>query len=138
MSLPAARNGIRDGLLILWPILLVFDTGGQLALKLGSSALIGKAFGPAWFGAILSSPFVWAAIGCYLCAFATWMLILHRSDLSFAFPITALVYITVLLASWLLLGEAVNAWRWLGVALIVAGVWLGGQEEAELAAEDRS
>ncbi len=123
----SAQRFWRNGAFFLWPLLLLSDTGGQLGLKLGSAAVAGHAFGPAWIWAAAGSIWVWAALGCYLCSFVLWMLILHRSDLSFAFPITALVYIAVLLACWLFLGEHVGFWRCAGVALIVAGVFLGGR-----------
>jgi drug/metabolite transporter (DMT)-like permease len=56
--------------------------------------------------------------------FANWILVLSRADLSFAQPITALSYVTVSGASYVILGEELPWPRMTGVALIVAGVWL--------------
>lgn len=107
-------------LLIAWPMLLGFDTASQLAFKVGSAALVG-AVGLAWFTAVLTSPWIIAGIAGYLGSFAAWMLILRRTDLSLAFPMTALAYVSVLVASQLLLGETVDMLRWAGVICIVSG-----------------
>ncbi len=130
------RHRLFTPLVLPWLLLLSCDTGGQLSLKLGSAAVEGLPFGLPWIATAVSSPFVWLGMSCYLGSFLSWMLILHRSNLSFAFPITALVYVNVLLASWLLLGESVNVWRWVGVAVIVTGVAIGGGDRPPQAAGD--
>jgi len=113
----------------LWLLLLLFDTGGQLSLKLGSHGLEGLAIGPAWFAAAFASGWVWSGLACYSVSFAIWMRILQETPLSIAFPITALVYISVLLASWAALGEAIQPLRWFGVSVIVLGVLILGRDE---------
>ncbi|HYM31136.1 MAG TPA: EamA family transporter [Candidatus Cybelea sp.] len=111
----------------LWTLLLLSDTGGQLFLKLGSSAVAGLPFGSGWIAHAATAPWVLAGVACYASSFFMWMVILNRTSLSFAFPVTALVYITVLLASWFALGEVIDGWRWTGVAVILFGVFvLGG------------
>lgn len=112
-------NG-RLTLMVAWPMLIGFDTVSQLALKIGSAALV-DTDGLAWFAAMVCSPWIVGGIAGYLGSFAAWMLILRRSDLSLAFPMTALAYVSVLIASQLLLGEAVDLLRWVGVACIVSG-----------------
>lgn len=110
-------------LAVAWPLLLAFDTLGQLSLKLGSAGLTGAA-GLAWLAAALRSPWVLAGVLGYVGSFFAWMQILRRLDLSVAFPMTAMSYVTVLLAAHGLLGETVDARRWLGVACIVGGFLL--------------
>jgi drug/metabolite transporter (DMT)-like permease len=118
-----------DRLFLLWVLLLLSDTGGQLFLKLGSASVVGLAFGPDWIAHAATAPWVLAGIACYAGSFLLWMIILNQSSLSFAFPVTALVYISVLLASWLALGESIDLWRWIGVTTILIGVFvLGGDE----------
>lgn len=112
-------NG-RLTLMVAWPMLIGFDTASQLALKIGSGALVDTG-GLAWFAAVLSSPWIICGIAGYLGSFAAWMLILRRTDLSLAFPMTALAYVSVLVASQVLLGETVDLLRWAGVACIVGG-----------------
>jgi drug/metabolite transporter (DMT)-like permease len=55
------------------------------------------------------------------------MRVLARADLSFAQPITALSYITVLVLSRLALHEKVSLPKILGTALILLGVFLISQ-----------
>jgi drug/metabolite transporter (DMT)-like permease len=72
----------------------------------------------------LGSWWVWAGIGCYILAFLIWLHILRWVPLSIAFPLVSLVHVSVPLGSWLFLGEIINPWRWLGIALIITGIWL--------------
>ena len=112
----------------LWILLLLFDTGGQLSLKLGSHAVEGLSLGGPWFDAAVTSGWVWSGLACYGLSFATWLLILQVTPLSMAFPITALVYITVLLVSWMGLGESIQPMRLVGVAVIIFGVYVLGRD----------
>lgn len=112
-------NG-RPTLMIAWPMLIGFDTVSQLALKVGSDALIGTT-GITWLVAVLCSPWIIGGVAGYLGSFAAWMLILRRTDLSLAFPMTALAYVSVLITSQVLLGETVDLVRWVGVTCIVSG-----------------
>ena len=60
----------------------------------------------------------------YAVSFFGFMALLSIRDVSFAVPATALGYVLeTLLARWFL-HETVNARRWLGAALVVAGVCL--------------
>lgn len=115
----------------LWLALLATDTITQIALKLGSGALNGVDFGVDWVTVAVASPWTWAAALSYLGAFVTWMMILRSTPLSMAFPLSAMAYPAVVAASWLLLGETVDALRWCGVAFIVAGVVLIGGESSD-------
>jgi drug/metabolite transporter (DMT)-like permease len=83
-----------------------------------------------WLLAVAANTGVWLAIACYIAAFFVWMLILRRSHLSLAFPLSSLVFVGVLLGSWLWLGEHISVLHWLGVAVIMAGIVLlaGGEE----------
>ncbi len=54
------------------------------------------------------------------------MALLSWADLSFVVPVTAIGYALSALAGQLLLHEAVGLRRWIGIAMIVAGVVLVG------------
>lgn len=110
--------------------MLILDTAGQLALKRGSDALAGVPFGSEWFFAAGASWGVMTGLACYALSFLLWLLILNRTALSFAFPLTALLQLTVFAAAVVVLGEPVDALRSGGCALIVLGVWLLGGDEA--------
>lgn len=52
---------------------------------------------------------------------ALWYLLLKTLPLGVAVPLLGANYIMIALAGWLIFGEKVNARRWLGTALVVAG-----------------
>jgi drug/metabolite transporter (DMT)-like permease len=51
-----------------------------------------------------------------------WLAFMSRMDLSFAFPMTSISNVTILLASHFLLHEHVSPRRWWGVLLILVGI----------------
>jgi multidrug transporter EmrE-like cation transporter len=121
---------------LLWAALLTIETATQLAFKAGSERLDAADGNSSWLNAVflwmiaaLTTPQVWLAILGYLATFVVWMLILQRMDLSKAFPITALCYVTVPVFAWLIFGEATSPARAAGIAFIVAGVVLLGCEK---------
>jgi multidrug transporter EmrE-like cation transporter len=115
-------------LLGLWVAFLAIECTAQIGLKLGSGALEDLPFGVQWLATAFSSGWVQIGIVCYLLAFAFWMLILDRMDLSHAFPLSGTVYVVVLLASAIGLHEHLTPLHWAGVGLIMAGVWVMGQD----------
>jgi len=114
-----------------WGLLLALDVAIQVAMKLAGDQLHGIAPGPDWLSAALSSWLVWVSLAGYLATFVLWLAILHSSPLSAAFPATALVYVFVPLCGWLLLGENFSAGQAAGIALILAGVFLQRDTNAQ-------
>ena len=53
-----------------------------------------------------------------------WIWCLQNIELNRAYPFTALAYVIVPVASWVLLGESVNKKMGLGISLICLGVFL--------------
>jgi drug/metabolite transporter (DMT)-like permease len=119
----------RLGTLILWALLISFESAGQIASKVGGDQLGQMDFTLHWLLAVADNPGVWVAIGCYIGAFFVWMLILRRSSLSLAFPLSSLVFVGVLLGSWLGLGEQISVLHWVGVVVIMGGVALLAEGE---------
>jgi uncharacterized membrane protein len=68
----------------------------------------------------------WVAVGVSL--LILWLLssmaLLSWADLSYVLPVTAIGYVLVALTAKIFLQEQISAWRWVGIALIVAGVAL--------------
>lgn len=58
--------------------------------------------------------------------FFNWMMVISRSDISFAQPITALSYVVVAALAAFYFGEHFSATRGAAILLILAGVWLIG------------
>lgn len=114
----------RLGTIVLWVLLIGFESAGQIATKVGGDQLGQMAFSIQWLLAVAVNPGVLLAIACYFAAFFAWMLILRRSSLSLAFPLSSLVFVVVLLGSWLGLGEQISLLHWMGVAVIIGGIAL--------------
>jgi multidrug transporter EmrE-like cation transporter len=108
---------------------LAFDTGVQITFKLAARELGDGVLDADWLAAAATSPTVWCAILLYLTVFVLWMQILQQIDLSRAFPLTALTYVTVPAAGLLFFHESVGLVQAGGIALILAGVVLIGRNE---------
>ena len=69
----------------------------------------------------------WQVLGglaLYALGAILWLLVLARSDVSFAYPFVALGFIITMVLGWAILGESLGAARLIGTLLIVAGVSL--------------
>ncbi len=101
------------------------DVIGQTCFKRG----VGRGGAPtggarAFLRSLLGSPWVGLGVAVYGLEFVLWFAALSRAPLSFAFPVAALSYVGVVLASRFVLHERVSLRRWLGTAAIVIGVVL--------------
>ena len=119
----------RLGTLVLWVLLILTESGGQLFTKVAGDQLGQMDFNWQWLAAVAVNPGILAAIACYIGAFFVWMLILRRSSLSLAFPLSSLVFVVVLLGSWLGLGEHISFLHWVGVVVIIGGIALLAEGE---------
>ncbi len=126
-DMPVVRAGISPWLG--WGLLVAAETASQLFLKVGSGHLAGADGVGSWALAVLSSPAALAGFVCYFLSFLAWITLLRDSDLSRAYPMTAMMYVTVPLSSVVLLGESIDLTRWLGVAVICIGVVLVAGDE---------
>jgi drug/metabolite transporter (DMT)-like permease len=70
----------------------------------------------------MRNPWVITGIVCLLGFFASYLTALSWADLTFVLPSTAFGYVVVALLSKFWLHEAVSAYRWMGIVLIVCGV----------------
>ena len=73
---------------------------------------------------ILAIPNPWVALGIFflLGFFASYMTALSWADLTYVFPASSLGYVLLALIAKFLLHEQITPMRWLGIALISAGV----------------
>lgn len=126
---PAGRSVVLRQALA-WGALILFETLAQVALKEAGESLATLGFGGAWVLAALHEPSAYAAACGYVGAFLAWMTILDRMPLSRGFPMSSLVTLAIIAASVLVFGETLDGWRLAGIALILAGLALMGNEEA--------
>ncbi|MEO7430549.1 MAG: EamA family transporter [Dokdonella sp.] len=103
-------------------VLVCFDTFAQICFKLTANHAMPPEASTEWLLRILSSPWVYAAIACYVGAFFTWMTLLEHAPIGPAFAASHLEVISVIALSVLLFGERVGAPQLIGCALILAGI----------------
>ena len=123
-----AAPASRLSLVWMWAALILVETVTQLAFKAGSGGLAGHDAGLSFLIIALSTPAVWLAMIGYMATFAVWMMILQRMDLSKAFPLTGLIYVTVPVLAWFGFGETLSPAQGAGIACIIGGVILLGRE----------
>jgi drug/metabolite transporter (DMT)-like permease len=64
-----------------------------------------------------------------ICKLINWVKLLEVADLSYAKPVTSLSYVTVAIASVVILGERLHWQQVVGIVVVVAGVWLVSRGE---------
>lgn len=110
-------------LVVLFAVYALLSAGGLVLFKLGGrdAAL---ELGRTGF----SVSFSWKmllGIFCYLCSFLLWLVIVSRTQLTFAMPLSVgVVNILVFLGSARFLGEQITPTKILGLAVIVLGLFL--------------
>ena len=73
---------------------------------------------------ILKSPLIMGGLLLYALGALSWIAVLRRLDLSFAYPFLALNFVLITISSQFALGESVPPGRWIGVAVICIGIVL--------------
>jgi multidrug transporter EmrE-like cation transporter len=114
-----------DFLIVLVGVLL--NAGAQLLLKAGASAsgpIVSVAGLRAAAAGLALHPAILGGLVCYAVSVVVWIVALSRVDVSVAYPLLSIGYVVNALLAYWLFGEAVNAERWLGIAVILFGVAL--------------
>lgn len=63
-------------------------------------------------------------VACYVLSLVVWIVGLSRVPVSVAYPLLSVGYVLNALGAYYFLGEALTLGRWMGIALIVMGVFL--------------
>jgi drug/metabolite transporter (DMT)-like permease len=113
-----------------WLMLLVFETICQVSLKKAGLAVGEFGFTPDDFHRAITTPWLWSAIGCYVGAFLSWITILRKSTLSAAFATSAIVFVAVMVSSWVIFAEKVGVLQIVGSCVILIGILMLGADEA--------
>ena len=107
---------------------VLLNAAAQLFLKAGTNAtgvitLTRETWLPT-FARLATNPPIVAGIACYAVSVVVWILGLSRVPVSIAYPMLSLGYVVNAVAAQALFGEAVTLQRWIGIGVIVLGVWL--------------
>jgi drug/metabolite transporter (DMT)-like permease len=93
---------------------------GQLLWKTGMNKM-DTAKGDTWVS-LLWSPHIWSGLVLYGIATVLWLYVLKKLPLSLAYPLQSLAYVIALVAAVFIFHESVPLQRWIGAAIILAGV----------------
>lgn len=99
-------------------------TIAQLLLKLAMNNLALKRIDYNFFKIALLSPQVLIGLFLYALSFLTWLVILSKMELTFAYPLLSLSVVLVAIVSWVFMGETFNIYRFSGMILTILGAWL--------------
>lgn len=105
----------------------LFLSGGQIFLKLAMQRTDKLGLTRAFFGSLLAGWNLLASMLCMVVGASLWLYILKHFDFSIAYPITSISYIFGMLAAIFIFHETVPPTRWIGVALIMGGVFLAAK-----------
>src|SRR5579863_2293232 len=106
---------------------VIFGIGGQITLKMGMVRTgridaVALAHPIDLVLRVLGTPLVLGGLGLYVLGAVVWLTVLSRVPLSVAYPNLALSYAFTPVLAWLLLGESVPSFRWIGIGIICLGV----------------
>ena len=107
---------------------VLLNAAAQLLLKAGTTSVGAFAFTAAnvlpvgW--KLATSPHILGGLGCYVVSVVVWILALSRVPGSVAYPMLSVGYVVNAVAAWYLFGESITAQKLVGIAFIVAGVYL--------------
>jgi multidrug transporter EmrE-like cation transporter len=76
--------------------------------------------------AMLRQPLFYVAGVVYVMGFGAWMVVLSRVELNVAYPVLAVSYVLIPIAGVLFFNETITPLRWLGIAIVLAGVVVVG------------
>jgi drug/metabolite transporter (DMT)-like permease len=124
-----AEPNRRRTLLLAWMALVGIEILTQLSLKFAGRQTGHFDFSAHAFALAVRCGWLWIALCSYCAGFVAWMLILGRSELSRAYPTSAIVFVAVMLASFLVLNEHIGFMQWIGAVVIVTGILQLGRAE---------
>jgi len=102
---------------------VVFTVVGQLLIKHGAMQV--KESGSLVVTA--TNPFIIAGLLSALVAAVCWIKALQSYELSWAYPFMALSFLLVALLSCFLLGEHLKTTQWIGLAVVLVGLFIGSR-----------
>jgi len=117
----------RRALMVLFAILPMLTLGYQIAAKASAGQLAGAQFDLDWLLTAAKMPSVQILLVLEILSFAAWMTVLAELPLSAAFPLSAVSYVLIILASAVVFHEPLGWLQGVGGLMILAGVWLIGR-----------
>jgi drug/metabolite transporter (DMT)-like permease len=108
---------------------IAIDTLLQLVWKTTVLATADDATPLATLSSVFSNPAFFGVLFLMAIQFFNWLIVLSQADLSYVKPISSLSYASVSVFSAVALGEAIDGIEVMGLACVIAGVWLISQTQ---------
>lgn len=112
-------------ILILTGVLL--NAVAQLVLKKGMSMIgvvqINMASMTDMFIKAVTNVYVYLGLFCYVVSFFVWLMVLSRTEVSYAYPFLSIGYIIAAFVGYFYFGESMTMYKVGGIALICLGVF---------------
>lgn len=107
---------------------VLIGTAGQLLLKWGMNTIGAFTFTaqnifPVGLS-LLTNPGILLGTTCYAVSLIVWLMVLSRSEVSYAYPLLSLGYVITAIAAYFLFGESLSFLRLGGIVFIILGVCL--------------
>ena len=104
------------------------NAGAQLLLKNGMNTIGSFNFNtqnllPIAFK-VASNPCIISGLFIYVMSVMVWLMVLSRTDVSLAYPMTSLGYIVTAIAGLILFQEPLSPTRIIGILIIMTGVYV--------------
>lgn len=116
---------------VLLALAIAFAVISQLLFRAGVGSIgritLTREALPAELLRLATSPPVVIGLALYSVGFLAWLGAMSRFGLSYVYPFTSLNYVLVLLSSWLIFNEPLSPVRWLGVGVIILGVFIAAK-----------
>jgi len=112
--------------LILVLISVVLGSFGQIFMKMGlkEKPIDFTQLASMKLFETLFQKYVFLGIVLYMLAVLLWFAVLSKAELSFAYPLISLAYVLTAFLAIFFFGENITLVRWLGIILILGGVFL--------------
>lgn len=98
---------------------------GQIAQKHAVESWRGEQARPGLLGK-LSTGWLWLALASLGLGLLLWLLVLQHLQVSIAYPMLSLNFVLITLAARFVFGEPIDRRHWLGVGIIMLGVFCLG------------
>ena len=110
---------------------ILFAVVSQLLFKSGIGSIgqvtLTRNTLPAEIWKLATSPQIVVGMALYSVGFLAWLGAMSRFGLSYVYPFTSMNYVLVLLFSWIVFNEPLSPIRWLGVAVIISGIFIASR-----------
>ena len=119
-------KGVREGVMdyLLLGVSIILAVAGQILQKLAATQPQRDGVGMYAFIRLFCSLYSLAAVSCLGIGVFLWLIILSRQDLTFAYPLLSSSYVLITVYARFVLKEHVPTSRWVGVFVILCGIFL--------------